>query len=35
MLVRRRRFVPLYCTVWVAIVATFVVALTGTHHGIV
>lgn len=35
MLVRRSRFVPLYCAIWTAIVVTFVVALAGTRHGII
>jgi hypothetical protein len=35
MLEQRLRFVPLYVAIWTAMIVTFVVALTGTRHGII
>jgi len=35
MLERRRHFLPLYAVIWMAMVVTFVVALTGSRHGLI
>jgi len=35
MLTRRRRFVPVYVAIWLAVVTAFVIALTGPHAGLI